>query len=157
MEKGVNTIGTLLGWNDLGLFALMFFIFQAIMFVWMQSRIRYSIKHEYDQKIERLKSDLNFSVKKREEATLVAELLAEWISHPEDNKKLNKLLWEASLWLPDQEALDINKLLAHQGNNTTQQMIISARKIIQGRETKVTADDLTCFPVSVKSVEQTIK
>ncbi|HAS6934015.1 hypothetical protein [Vibrio parahaemolyticus] len=111
----------------------------------MQSRIRYSIKNEYDQKIEQIKVDLNFSVKKREEAALVAELLAEWISCPEDRKTLNKLLWEASLWLPDEEALEINNLLAHEGDITTKQMIIRVRKIIQGGETKVTADDLTSF------------
>ncbi|EKF9477937.1 TPA: hypothetical protein ACGFXZ_003804 [Vibrio cholerae] len=145
MENGVNTIGTLLGWNDLGLFALIFAALQVIIGFWLQSRIRYSIKNEYDQKIEQLKVDLNFSIKKREEAALVAELLAEWISRPEDRKTLNKLLWEASLWLPDEEALEINKLLAHGGDITTKKMIIKVRKIIQGGETKVTADDLTSF------------
>ncbi len=145
MENGVNTIGTLLGWNDLGLFALIFTALQVIIGFWLQSRIRYSIKNEYDQKIEQLKVDLNFSVKKREEAALVAELLAEWVNRPDDLKTLNRLLWEASLWLPDEEALEINNLLAHDGDITTKQMIIKVRKIIQGGETKVTADDLTSF------------
>ncbi|WP_375320593.1 hypothetical protein [Aliivibrio logei] len=145
MESGVNTIGTLLGWSDLGLFALLFAAIQGAIAYWMQSRIRYSIKNEYDQKLEQLKVDLNFSIKKREEAALVAELLAEWVSHPEDQKILNKLLWEASLWLPDEETLALNNLLAHEGSITTKQMIIQIRKIIQDGETSVKAEDLTGF------------
>ncbi|MGN2614743.1 hypothetical protein [Aliivibrio fischeri] len=145
MENGINTIGTLLGWSDLGLFTLLFAALQCVIGFWLQSRIRYSIKNEYDQKLEQLKVDLNFSIKKREEAALVAELLAEWVSKPEDLKTLNKLLWEASLWLPDQETLELNNLLAHEGNITTKQMIIKIRKIIQNGETSVTAADLTSF------------
>ncbi|CAH7303217.1 conserved hypothetical protein [Vibrio chagasii] len=145
MESGVNTIGTLLGWSDLGLFTLLFAAIQGVIAYWMQSRIRYSIKNEYDQKLEQLKVDLNFSIKKREEAALVAELLAEWVSHPEDQKILNKLLWEASLWLPDEETLALNNLLAHEGSITTKKMIIQIRKIIQDGETSVKAEDLTGF------------
>ncbi|AMC35358.1 hypothetical protein [Janthinobacterium sp. B9-8] len=145
MENGVNTIGTLLGWSDLGLFALLITFLQYIIACWLKSRIQYSIKNEYDRKLEQLKVDLNFSVKKREEAALVAELLAEWISQPEDRKILNKLLWEASLWLPDEETLALNNLLAHEGNITTKQMLIKIRKIIQNGETSITAEDLTSF------------
>lgn len=145
MESAVNTIiDTLLDWRELVFFPV-FVVLQFLISLWLKSKIQYLIKNEYDQKIEQLKVDLNFSVKKREEAALVAELLAEWVSQPEDRKTLNKLLWEASLWLPDEEALALNKLLAREGDITTKQMIIRVRKIIQGGETKVTADDLTSF------------
>ena len=55
-------------------------------------------------------ASLNFSATKREKAALVAELLAEWVSFPEDKRKLNQLLWEATLWLPEKEAKELNDL-----------------------------------------------
>lgn len=39
MENGVNTIGTLLGWSDLGFFALLFAALQCVVGFWLQSRI----------------------------------------------------------------------------------------------------------------------
>jgi len=108
-------------------------------------KITNSIKHNYDKKIEDLKADLSFNIKKREASALVAELLAEWVSKPEKRTKLNKLLWEASLWLPDNETKELNKLLAHKGDIHMKEMLVKIRRIIQGCETTVTANDLTSF------------
>lgn len=145
MESGVNEVGTMLGWTDLGIFTLLFSAIQFLIAIWLKSKITNSIKHEYDKKLEEIKTALSFSAKKREESAFVAELLAEWVSKPEDKRNLNKLLWEATLWLPDIETKEINNLLAHEGKITTKQMLIKIRKIIQGQETTVTADDLTSF------------
>lgn len=145
MENSINEIGVALGWSQLGIFTLLFFFVQFLMATWFKSRIESSIKHEYDKQLEEIKAALNFNSKKREESALVAELLAEWVSRPEKHKTVNKLLWEASLWLPDKEAKELNNLLAHEGDITTKQMLVEIRKIIQGCETTVTADDLTSF------------
>ncbi|OAN16478.1 hypothetical protein A3K86_10800 [Photobacterium jeanii] len=145
MEEGVKVIGVMLGWTELGVFTLLFAAVQFLIGNWLKSRITYSIKNEYDTKLEEIKSELSFSVKKREESALVAELLAEWVSKPTDKKHLNKLLWEATLWLPEQETKDLHNLLAHQGNITTKQMLIKIRKVIQGQESSIKADDLTNF------------
>jgi protein subunit release factor A len=145
MENSINEIGVALGWTELGIFTLLFSGLQFLMATWLKSRIESSIKHEYDQQLEKIKATLSFNSKKREESALVAELLAEWVSKPETHKTVNKLLWEASLWLPDEETKELNNLLAHEGDITTKQMLVKIRKIIQGCETTVTADDLTSF------------
>jgi len=62
-----------------------------------------------------------------------------------DKDKVNRLLWEASMWLPDDGAKELNNLLAHTGSITTKQVIIRARSIIQGKETNLTANDITHF------------
>ena len=95
--------------------------------------------------VENFKADLSFDAKRREKAALVAELLSEWIKIPMDKDKTNRLLWEASMWLPDNEAKDLNNLLAHKGSVTTKQMIVNIRSVIQGKETSLTANDLTHF------------
>ncbi|MCL1058854.1 hypothetical protein L2729_12770 [Shewanella gelidimarina] len=145
MESSINEFGMILGWTDLGLFTILLSGIQFLIAVWLKGKITYSIKHEYDNKLEEIKSVLSFNTKKREESAFVAELLAEWVSNPVDKKHLHKLLWEASLWLPDEETKELNNLLAHQGMTTTKQMLVKIRKIIQGKDTTVTADDLTSF------------
>ena len=90
-------------------------------------------------------ASLNFSATKREKAALVAELLAEWVSFPEDKRKLNQLLWEATLWLPEKEAKELNDLLAHQGNITTKDLIVNIRSIIQEEKSNLTSNDITSF------------
>jgi hypothetical protein len=145
VESSVNEIRIVLGWAELGAFGLLFSGVQFLIALWLKIRLTNSIKHEYDNQLEKIKSTLSFNAKKREESALVAELLAEWVSKPEKHKTVNKLLWEASLWLPDKETKELNNLLAHEGDITTKQMLVKIRKIIQGFDTTVTADDLTSF------------
>jgi hypothetical protein len=95
--------------------------------------------------VEDYKAHLNFDAKRREKAALVADLLSEWLKKPMDKDKVNRLLWEASMWLPENEAKDLNNLLAHAGSITTKQMIVRIRSVIQGKDTILTADDITHF------------
>src|SRR5690554_7008703 len=92
MENSINEIGVVLGWAELGIFTLLFSGVQFLIATWLKARITSSIKHEYDQQLEKIKATLSFNVKKREESALVAELLAEWVSKPEKHKTVNKLL-----------------------------------------------------------------
>lgn len=83
---------------------------------WIGSRIDSSIKHEYDKRKIEYESEL----RRRERAQLVAELLAEWMSTPPDDamssdqrKRLNKLSFEATLWLPQEIAAELSQVLQH--------------------------------------------
>ena len=97
------------------------------------------------KKLEDYKSELSFDAKRREKAALVAELLSEWVKQPMDKSKVHRLLWEASMWLPDQEAKDLNDLFAKKNKIKTKELIIKVRSIIQGQETELTANDITHF------------
>jgi hypothetical protein len=76
---------------------------------WFVARIGESIRHEYEQKLERIREDARI----REKSQLIAELFAEWIRFPEDQTRLNQLTLEAFLWLPDDIAEDLSGLLSH--------------------------------------------
>ncbi len=83
---------------------------------WIGSRIDSSIKHEYDKRKIEYESEL----RRRERAQLVAELLAEWMStlpddamSPDQRKKLNRLSFEATLWLPEEIATELSQVLQH--------------------------------------------
>jgi len=76
---------------------------------WIEHRIAQSIKHEYDKKLEQLKNEISA----RNRAVLVAELISEWIDCPKERVKLNRLTFEAFLWLPENVARELSKALAH--------------------------------------------
>lgn len=78
--------------------------------LWIKLRLQYSIKNEYDKSIERYKKELEN--KKRSE--LIASLFSEWLSCPIDRKELNRLTFEAFLWLPDDIAKELSATLSHQ-------------------------------------------
>ena len=99
-----------------------------------------------NKSLERFKTELAFESKKREQSALVAELLAQWINQPMDKTLVNKLAWEASLWLPENEADQLNKLLAHDPKGPkTKEMLISIRELIQGCKTSLKANELVHF------------
>lgn len=145
MENGIGQIALILSGENLLLIALLFGVLQWLIALWIKTRVTQSIKHEYDIKLENIKSDIYLCNQRKQQSAMVAELLAEWVKKSDDKSKLNKLLWEASLWLPDEEAKDINNLLACQGIITTKMMIIKIRKIIHGKDTTLTEEDITHF------------
>ncbi len=99
-----------------------------------------------NKSLEKIKAELAFETRKREQSALVAELLAQWINQPMNKNLVNKLAWEASLWLPENEADQLNKLLAHDPTGpNTKEMLISIRELIQGCETSLKAEDLVHF------------
>lgn len=73
---------------------------------WLLIRLKDSIKHEYDKKLEEYK----YEVEKRKKAEMVARLLAHWLSLPEQQEELNRLTFECFLWLPDDIAQDLSSL-----------------------------------------------
>lgn len=103
--------------------------------------------------IEQLKADLSFEQKKREQSALVAEAIAEWIASPteiEDVKKLQKLVWEATLWLPDELAKDFNDMLAHK-EKTAKEMLVAVKSHIWQQPTSLKPGDIVHFEIKKKS------
>ena len=84
---------------------------------------------------------------KRQKAILIADLLSEWISLPEDSKKLNQLTFEAFIWLPKDIAIKLSKCLSHaEDTPPTKELIADVRKIILGNEEAIDADIIIHFP-----------
>lgn len=113
---------------------------------WLLIRLKDSIKHEYDKKLEEYK--YRVEIKKR--AEMVARLLAHWLSKPEQVEELNRMAFECYLWLPDDVAKELADLLAH--NKPTEiyvhTVLINLRKHLHAdfeEYQKLTKNDLTIF------------
>ncbi|MBK1681721.1 hypothetical protein [Rhodocyclus tenuis] len=113
---------------------------------WLTARINNSIKSEYDRQLELYKRELD----RKQKIDLVAELLAEWIKHPygepipkDQRTKLNKLSFQASLWLPKELAVELNKTLQHRPDSKSIfDILLFARNQLLGDE-YLTADVVT--------------
>jgi hypothetical protein len=79
----------------LGINAVLFIPLQFLLGLWLKARLEASIRHEYDRKLEDYRRQQN----RRERAAAIAELFSEWAARGEE-KTLNRLAWEAALWLP---------------------------------------------------------
>ena len=72
---------------------------------WIETRLKESIKHEYDQRLAQFKQELDEKQLERQKIELVSELIAEWMANPsgeifskEYRTRLNRLSFQASLW-----------------------------------------------------------
>ncbi len=120
----------------------LFVVVQFLIGLLIETRISNSIKHEYDKKLEEIKYD----IKKREQAADIATALTEWISEPIDYKKLNEAVWRSTLWLPDNIAIELNKLLSHNKEaKTTKQLLVEVKKLINGGKTELTPEIIVHF------------
>jgi hypothetical protein len=123
---------------------------QALVSIWLKGRLEASLKHEYDRKLE----DLKFEIRQREQAAMIAELLAEWVSKPMDTKHLNRLTWEASIWLPERIARDLCATLNHQpASKSYKDLIVEVRKILKGDQDGLTADQVIDFPATYPRID----
>jgi hypothetical protein len=91
----------------------------------------------YDQ----LKIKYESDQRRRERAQLVAELFAEWKStpvdgdpmHAEQRKRINQLSFEATLWLPEEIAIELSKVLQHDPTALNQlELLLRVRKLLSG-------------------------
>lgn len=117
-------------------------IVSATLILWFKVRLQYSIKHEYDKNIEKYKNELE----SRKKAELIAELLSEWLSFPDTQVKLNKLTFEAFLWLPDDIAKDLSNLLAHTKDAPeTRDILLKIRKYLLNNNTSIESKEIIIF------------
>ena len=94
-----------------------------------------------------LENTIKFEFRKREQAAMVASLFAEWIDWPRERKELNRLTWEATLWLPDDLAREVNKRLSNVPEaKNIKEIIVDIKSLIHGRKSKLDPKDIVHFP-----------
>ena len=101
---------------------------------WFEARVKASIEHEYKKQFELFQRQLN----QQQKVELVAELLGELLATPygevvtrEQRTKLNKLSFQASLWLPSELAIEISKRLQNQRDAKSPfELILIARRLL---------------------------
>jgi hypothetical protein len=101
-----------------------------------------SIRTVYSKQVEDYKTELSM----RAQAAMVASLFAEWISITPDLKELNRLAWEATLWLPDDIALEVNKRLQNRADAKDIKIIlVDIKGLIHGQKSKMNPMDITHY------------
>jgi hypothetical protein len=128
---------------ELGTAILSLGALQGLTAIWLKGRFEATLKHTFDRKLE----DLKFEIRQREQAAMMAELLSEWVANnPPDKKRLNRLTWEASLWLPEDVARDLCATLNHKpGAKSVKELLIEVRKILKGPKDGFTAASIIHF------------
>jgi len=119
------------------------------------ARVTYSTKHEYDELIESLKHShqrLQEQEKNAREirlkAAMIAELAAEWVSKPKDQKRLRELTFEAFFWLPENLAVELSKILTHDDDAMDlRDFLIEVRRYL-GVNDDLEAWRIVTFPLS---------
>jgi hypothetical protein len=126
---------------NFGVTAVLFILVQVLLALWLKARLEGAIRHEYDRKLE----DYRRQQDRRERAAAIAELFTEWIAR-EDKKKLNRLAWEAALWLPPDIVRNITKRLANAPDaEDVRQIIITVRRHLLGADDDLTFRDIVYF------------
>lgn len=94
-----------------------------------------------------LQNTIKFEFKRREQAAMVASLFAELMDNPKDRKDLNRLAWEATLWLPDNIAREVNKRLNNAPDSKdVKEILVDVKGLIQGRKSKLNPMDIVHYP-----------
>jgi len=85
-------------------------------------------------------------IEKREKYTKITELLAEWLSNPNDNKTLNQLSFEAFVWLPKETVLKLNKILTHKPDApSSMEIIADVRSLLNPANEKLNWEEVVYF------------
>ncbi|WP_052035788.1 hypothetical protein, partial [Vibrio proteolyticus] len=98
---------------------------------WLLERLKASIKHEYDLKLAEVEHQREMRLK----GEVVAELLAQWLRAEKelDYYQLNKLAFQAFVWLPEDLAKDLSESLAHKlGSDDVRALVKKVRSHLQG-------------------------
>ena len=94
-----------------------------------------------------IQSTIKFEFKKREQAAMVASLFAEWMDRPKEQKELNRLSWEATLWLPDDLAMEVNKRLRNAPDaKDLKEILVEIKGLIHGQKSKMNPMDIVHYP-----------
>jgi len=113
---------------------------------WIQARLKASVEHEYKKQFELFQRELD----QKQKVELVAELLAEYAKTPygetiprEQRTLLNKLSFQAALWLPGELAIELGKRLQNKSDAKSPfELILIARRLLIG-DTSITVGDIT--------------
>jgi len=122
--------------------AALIVIIQILATSWLKARFESSIGQVYDKRLE----EFRLQFKQREQAAVVAELLAEWSSGQYDPKRLNRLIWEASLWLPAETVAEISKVVRNSPDaRPVKQLLVEVRGHIKGKQDGVGPSQIVHF------------
>jgi hypothetical protein len=112
------TAGEVLGFITVN--AILIAVIQRLATMWLKTRLEASIRHEYDVALANLQHQyehqmelFRFEQRRRERAAMIAELFSEWAAEQPDFKRLNRLSFEASLWLPAEIVPQLAKRLCN--------------------------------------------
>jgi len=100
---------------------------------WIIERLKASVKHEYDLKMLEVESQKEIRLK----GEIVAELLAAWLRKGPnlDYHQLNKLSFQAFVWLPKELAEELSNSLAHKpGASDVRSLITNIRTHLRGED-----------------------
>lgn len=147
----------------------------------VEKKMQSAIQHGYNAKIEDLKHVNNRDLEKwkseqqlqleqwkqeqqiklderkreqliRERGAAIAELISEWLSHPKEQKQLNKLTLEAYLWLPANILADLTQVLAHNPKAPdVREVIAKVRCHLLGDGACIPPEDVVIFTTETKS------
>jgi hypothetical protein len=122
--------------------AALIVITQFLATSWLKARFESSIRRVYDKRLE----DFRFQFKQREQAAVIAELLAEWSSGHYDPKRLNRLIWEASLWLPAETVVELSKVVGNSPDaRPMKQRLVEVRSHIKGKQDALETSHIVHF------------
>jgi hypothetical protein len=107
---------------------------------WIETRLRESINREYDQKLAKFQRELETRQVEKQKIELVSELIAEWMANPPGETfakdyrvRLNRLSFQASLWLPPELAIELSKRLQNKPDaKNSWELILFARRMLTG-------------------------
>jgi hypothetical protein len=127
------------------LYPLIIFIYRT----WIENKIKYSVKKNYDELLENYKRELEIKNK----ASLMADLLSEWLCFPEKQQRLNQLSFEAFLWLPKEITKDLSNLLAHKpAAKNVRQIISDVRNHLLTKDQQIDPNDIIVFTQENKTI-----
>lgn len=122
---------------------------------WASAVINYGTKHKYDEMMETIK-DANQTIKDQQKiarevkmkAAIISELASEWISRSKDRKRLRELTFEAFLWLPNELAVDLSKILSHKPDAIDIREFLVKVRIYLGMDDGFESWRVITFPLS---------
>ena len=123
-------------------------VLQWLLAEWLKARLQASLKHEYDKKLEIIRNELSKAmedyraeIRRREQASKVAELLANEFSENDSCRTFNKLAWEIALAMPPEVVASFSKSLQTGGVEIhPKDLIVQLRSVFQGREDSVSRE-----------------
>jgi hypothetical protein len=122
-------------------------VFGVIAKSWVEKRIEHSIAHEYARKLASYEAAIVQQQEIRQRAALMADILSSWLKTGTDRDELNKLSFEAFLWLPQEIAADLSNMLAHKpGAPSVRDLIIKTRQHLLGSQDSLTSPEVIVFP-----------
>lgn len=125
--------------SETGFLAILLVLLQGLSLLALKGFVEGAVKHHWDKLIE----DYRTEIRQRERAAVVAELISEWVSRPKDPKRLNQLVMEANLWLPEAIARDLDRTLRNeQSAKNAKELVIDIRRLLREETDSLTAEEI---------------